>query len=352
MSLIERYIAEVSKNLPRKNRKDIEDEIRSTLLDMLEERSQESGSDIDDDLMTEVLRTYGPPSTVAESYHPEPLLIRPYLYQSFLAVLKVVLPIMTVVAFIRASLIFSGNILSRDTMIQNLLQVLSDYMVSSLAALGGIVIFFVILQRALPDLRRINHWDPKDLPTITTRDRIDLPITILEILGVLLAIIFLTVFNNAVSIGYNAWGTWTLGFLAIASGKAQITTILTSSFFSFLPALTTLWILTIVLDVILLRRGRWENWSRWISLGLKIASITLAATMLASLPLVGIDPNGFTSAGFPDLSSASNLVSILDQVSVIILVLVIMNSLITAFRLLVRLTGHNLTPLWRKIAHP
>ena len=38
MNLIDKYIAEIGKHLPRKGRADIEAEIRSTLEDMLEER--------------------------------------------------------------------------------------------------------------------------------------------------------------------------------------------------------------------------------------------------------------------------------------------------------------------------
>ena len=39
MSLIDRYIAEVGRHLPEKNRKDIEAEIRSMLEDMIDENS-------------------------------------------------------------------------------------------------------------------------------------------------------------------------------------------------------------------------------------------------------------------------------------------------------------------------
>ena len=42
MNLIDKYVAEVGKNLPRNQRADIEKEIRSTLMDMLEERGQAS----------------------------------------------------------------------------------------------------------------------------------------------------------------------------------------------------------------------------------------------------------------------------------------------------------------------
>ena len=44
MNLIDKYIAEVGKHLPRRNRADIEAEIRSTLEDMLEEREQTQGT--------------------------------------------------------------------------------------------------------------------------------------------------------------------------------------------------------------------------------------------------------------------------------------------------------------------
>jgi hypothetical protein len=44
MKLIDRYVTEVGKNLPLvKGRKDMENELRSTLEDMLEDRAQKAG---------------------------------------------------------------------------------------------------------------------------------------------------------------------------------------------------------------------------------------------------------------------------------------------------------------------
>ena len=45
MNLLDRYVSEVGKYLPRKNRADIEAEIRSTLEDMIEERNQAGAAD-------------------------------------------------------------------------------------------------------------------------------------------------------------------------------------------------------------------------------------------------------------------------------------------------------------------
>jgi hypothetical protein len=68
MNLIDRYVTEVGKHLPRKNRLDIEAELRSTLEDMLEDRSQQAGRPADEALATELLQEYGAPRKVAASY--------------------------------------------------------------------------------------------------------------------------------------------------------------------------------------------------------------------------------------------------------------------------------------------
>ena len=47
MELIDRYVAEVGRQLPEKMRADIENEMRSTLEDMVEDRSQKTGRPVD-----------------------------------------------------------------------------------------------------------------------------------------------------------------------------------------------------------------------------------------------------------------------------------------------------------------
>ena len=56
MNLLDKYIHEVGKHLPRKNRADLEAEIRSTLEDMLEDRSQHTDRPMDDELTAELLK--------------------------------------------------------------------------------------------------------------------------------------------------------------------------------------------------------------------------------------------------------------------------------------------------------
>jgi len=79
LGLIGRYIAEIGKDLPRKNRHDIEAEILSALEDMLRERSQKTGNTVDEQMIVEVLKEFGPPRKVAASYQPDRYVIEPDL---------------------------------------------------------------------------------------------------------------------------------------------------------------------------------------------------------------------------------------------------------------------------------
>ncbi len=79
MNLIDKYIVEVGKYLPRKNRADIEAEIRSTLEDMLDERKPADGP-ADEATVMELLKEYGSPREVAATYKTHQYLIGPRLF--------------------------------------------------------------------------------------------------------------------------------------------------------------------------------------------------------------------------------------------------------------------------------
>jgi hypothetical protein len=94
MNLIDRYVAEVGKNLPLlKGREDIEKELRSTLEDMLEDRISTTGRMRDEAMEIELLKEYGSPQQVAATYNPQPYLIGPRLFPFFLMVLKIVITV-------------------------------------------------------------------------------------------------------------------------------------------------------------------------------------------------------------------------------------------------------------------
>jgi len=92
MSLIERYIAEVGRHLPEKDRGDIEAEIRSMLEDMIDERNQQTGKPVNDEVIAAVLEGLGNPKLLAQKYAPtKRYLIGPDWYEAYVETLKRVL---------------------------------------------------------------------------------------------------------------------------------------------------------------------------------------------------------------------------------------------------------------------
>jgi hypothetical protein len=91
--LIERYVHETGKNLPRKMRADIQMELNSLLMDTLEERAAESGKVPTADMTADLLREFGKPEEMAAQYRPDQFLIGPALIPVFQLVTLIMLGI-------------------------------------------------------------------------------------------------------------------------------------------------------------------------------------------------------------------------------------------------------------------
>lgn len=94
MKLIDIYIQEVTRRLPEKMRTDIALELRSTIEDMLPEEYSEKE-------VKGVLNELGSPAVLASGYKDQPMhLIGPRYFDGYVSLLKMILPIATVVSLI------------------------------------------------------------------------------------------------------------------------------------------------------------------------------------------------------------------------------------------------------------
>ena len=98
INLIDTYVSEIGRHLPKKTRADIEAEIRSILQDMLDERCQKTGKPVDEEMTLDVLKIYGTPEIVASTYVGERYLIGPRLYPVFITVLRIALMVIGILA--------------------------------------------------------------------------------------------------------------------------------------------------------------------------------------------------------------------------------------------------------------
>src|SRR5690625_1576554 len=90
LDMINRYIYAVTQKLPQTQRKDIADELRGLIEDMLEERA--GMGNINENMVEEVLLELGSPRKLADEYRgKKKYVIGPELFDTYILVLKIVL---------------------------------------------------------------------------------------------------------------------------------------------------------------------------------------------------------------------------------------------------------------------
>ncbi len=293
MNLIDNYIAEVGKHLPRRNRADIQAEIRSTLEDMLEERKQAQES-LDESAVMELLKEYGAPRKVAESYVGPRYLIGPRMYPFFVIVTRIVFIVLITITLAGIGISLAKSGLTGLEFLKTLGSSMLSLVGGLIAAFGNIVLVFAILERVLPKTdfeKELEDWDPKELASEPDPDRVGIGEQIVGIFFMVLFLVVLNLYPNLIGIGFFSEGHWTF-----------ITPMLTKAFFSYLPWINILILLHIGFNVYMLRQGAWNAASRVANIILELAGMALAVAMLQGPALAAMTPAQF--AGTPLVGAA------------------------------------------------
>ncbi|MCP3997925.1 MAG: hypothetical protein GY722_23140 [bacterium] len=176
MDLIERYIEEVARRLPKNQSDDVTRELRSSLEDSLEARSGVPIGQADEDLAAEILVEFGPPREVADSYRSGPNhLIGPSLYPTFVRAMKLGLLIVGGLIAFGVLVDLAGSSTDAGSLARIAARALSDVQTGFLGLLGLVVLVFAIIERsASPPEIPERIWDPRDLPPLAGgADRVD-----------------------------------------------------------------------------------------------------------------------------------------------------------------------------------
>jgi hypothetical protein len=351
-NLIDTYVSEVGRHLPGKTRSDIQAEIRSILQDMLDERSQKTGRPVDEEMTLEVLKEYGAPEKVAATYQGEHYLIGPRLYPIFMLVVRIVLIVTGVLAAIGFGIAVYQTTLTPMNAFETIIRAIASFGTSIMIALGNIVLIFAILEWAVfrtggklevKGLPKEKEWDPRSLTRVSAPNQIKIGETIIEIVGCFAAILIFNFYPQIIGFtpslnGLMGSGNWAVGF-----GSATFTPLLSENFFYFVPYLTLVWVLTIILDIFLLRMGQWDVVTRICQIGLKIVNIVIAAAMLAVPSLLAITTASLSPA-IGDPVGANTLITMFNLFIKIALWLSIVGNSIEIIRAVSRLATHNILP--------
>ena len=297
MNLIDTYISEIGRRLPAKNRSDIEQEIRSTLEDMLEERRRKAGGGTEEELVVSLLQDFGAPGKVAASYQGERYLIGPTLFPIFMSVIRIVPLIIGGLALLG----YGIRLVESGPTLENVLQGVAGIFSSLITVLGNVVLIFAIIEWVLHReggriaAKKEKEWDPRTLLRISPPDRAKRGEHIFNI-----------IFDFAVIVVFNFYPQW-IGFNTYEAGTWVHSPIFSDAFFAFIPWLTLAWALDITLNILVLQRGVWSNATRWADIALRAAMITAFGFMLGTPGILSISTSPLVSAG-PLSGQAAQLV--------------------------------------------
>ncbi len=275
---IERYVAAVGRQLPHRMRADVEDELRSSLQDMLEDRGRTLDQPPDEELTIEMLKEMEPPSKMATRYTGNPYLIGPRLYQPFLQVTSILLVILLVMYMIGLLMSFS-EISSGDT-----LHLIGETLRSLVPAAFGIVgllfVIFAFLDRAILKLDKSEEkgWDPHKLPVVRPPNMVRTSGAVIQIVFAVAFMVLINFYPQLIGIAYYSKGGW------------QHISALTPAFSSYLLPLNLLLGFDILLNLVLLRRGEWSATTRWAKVGLSLFGISILIAMISGPPVAYLSP--------------------------------------------------------------
>ena len=261
MNLIERYIHEVGRHLPGKDRSDILVELRSSLEDALESKVKQEPTEAD---VVALLKEFGTPKEVAASYFPEgQYLVGPTLYPLFRMVIGIV-----IAAVIGAQLLALGIGFFFDQEAIDPIQAGMSLLNSIPAALGMVVIVFIILQRfdVQPELLD-SEWDPRDLPQVEVNEE---PVKrgerVFSIIMTIILMILLLVFQERIVVVFSfGWQTFTNPVIG-----------------QYILLITLSLLFGVGLDIYLLWRGRWDTTSRLVKIAANAFSIVILVLLVQS----------------------------------------------------------------------
>jgi hypothetical protein len=328
MDLLDRYVNEVGKHLPRKLRGDIASELHSTLQDMLDDQSQLEDRPADQAMTLELLKRHGSPEKLAASYLPERYLVGPQMYPLFGLVLKIVLIVLGVMALIGLGVAIAAGPTNVPLILKATGRSLLEYYGAAISAFGNIVLVFAILERVLPhkeraELKDEEEWNPTELLKEPEPEAFAAWEPVVTILFSVAAIVIFNFYPHLLRA--------TPSLNGLGTGDVAFYPILSTAFDRYLPWLNVIWVLDIALALLLFRSRRWTKASRLFAIGIKALGIGVATGLLLGPVLLD-----FSSWPVPQ-NEIQALVSLLNSIVKLGLVIAIIATAVDIVKHLYRL---------------
>jgi hypothetical protein len=253
-TLIERYIAAVTRRLPEKSRADVATELRASLTDDIEARTAAGAAP--ETAERDALVALGDPDRLAAGYAGTPLhLIGPAIYLDWRRLLTLLL---SIVLPITAGALVLARALAGDDPVQIVVGTAGSLVSVAIGLIFWVTVVFAIIERTEAGERPIVAWRPESLPAGAGKPQVGVEALVGGVLGLVLLVALLAaqlawpVFRDddgapVPFLDPELWSFWVPYFVVVLAAE-------------------------LVFSIVLYRRQRW-------SLGLAVANIivTLAS---------------------------------------------------------------------------
>jgi hypothetical protein len=343
-NLIDRYLYAVGRRLPKKMRSDIERELKSNLLDALEEKTE--GREATHQDVLELLDEFGDPDKIAAEYLPNNrYLIGPELIDLY----KMVLMIGALAVSVGLGIALAIRLLQGDSAAAGPVQTIIEFFGTIYSAVIGIVgtvtIIFAIIQYSLRSETDVGAtkvsegvrqaekelkgafdkvktskkgWSADKLPEVPKpADQAKLGESVAAIIFIVLGLVIFNLYTDKIGLYF---------YNNVVSEWVSVPIFNVDVFRSYLVFFNILWVLDLLLHFRLIQKGRWGIPERLV----KIATSLLGLGVFIALVQ---NPAAFNISGMSEAFSkyAVNLTPILNLVSInvkIVMVVVIIATLV------------------------
>jgi hypothetical protein len=295
--LLERYLLAVERRLPWQGRKDMVAEIRSNLMDTLEDHYPPEEV-LSEDMLEEELRKMGAPGSVASSYYASDALIGPQHNLVFRLIVQYVVPIVAGALLIAG--IVSFVVSSGKSPFWSVWELIGNIWQTSVGIIGTAAIILMILTRFFPQVNNETkaleilegerkNWKVSDLPELVAeKDKVHLwEPTMGIIFGFLGLAFWIFLFDTLAGFWWRVDDQW------------HMVPIFTEAFKAFIPWFIVNTSLNILLNVWLVYRAQRDAWARMFEMIIKVSEIALVSTMLKAGSLLKFDAALAQANGFP-----------------------------------------------------
>ncbi len=280
MEVIDRYVHEIAEHLPWNLRADVEAELRSLLMDSLEERARVGQQPADERLAEAVVREFGAPEEVAKRYLPQDqYLIGPRLFPAYKLAVKIAL---LVIAAVSGALVLAATVTSvlghrAGPDLPVLARTIWNVIWGIFINLALVTLVFAIIERVRARREAMAPaWSPAMLPPVKDPDRVSQAGMVFEMY---LILAFAVLFNF-----YPEWiGVW------FVNGRVHLTNFLLPTFATFMPLINVFWALDFTLHLIVVSQGRWRRETRAMEFALGIYGAVILYLVITGPPSFRFD---------------------------------------------------------------